>query len=373
MAESKKIYTLIILTIVFLIALYLALFAGYKDSGIHLLFKSFDVSNDADSIILTVLRYPRVLKGFIAGSCLALAGLFMQAVSKNPLAEPYLTGVSSGAGLGIVISVIYFNSMNYSLFGFAGALISSAAVILFAGISRFSAAKMILTGLSVNLFASSLISLFILMHADKSHLIMFILSGGFNSGGLVPDKTLFAVFSAALAASCFVIPKLNFLRLDEFIRELAISETELDAWYNNRLERRKELIPTLLPLVYQTGNELTAANGLILNRSKDLWGIQLLPRLVLPAVRKDCLKSSWHERPDFDLMPALTSVLHIHALNKNNDRCFSLDYDRRPSILHRTTRNRNPTNDPVKSSCDQSAFVSAVQSAAYRTVLNQHF
>lgn len=215
MAESKKIYTLIILTIVFLIALYLALFAGYKDSGIHLLFKSFDLSNDADSIILTVLRYPRVLKGFIAGSCLALAGLFMQAVSKNPLAEPYLTGVSSGAGLGIVISVIYFNSMNYSLFGFAGALISSAAVILFAGISRFSAAKMILTGLSVNLFASSLISLFILMHADKSHLIMFILSGGFNSGGLVPDKTLFAVFSAALAASCFVIPKLNFLRLDE--------------------------------------------------------------------------------------------------------------------------------------------------------------
>ena len=91
----------------------------------------------------------------------------------------------------------------------------------------------------------------------------------------------------------------NFLRLDEFIRELAISETELDAWYNNRLERRKELIPTLLPLVYQTGNELTAANGLILNRSKDLWGLQLLPRLVLArrchGVKNNCstLPMSW--------------------------------------------------------------------------------
>ncbi len=215
MTKSRKIYVILILCIIFFVTFYLALFAGYNDAGTGLFFKTFHLTDDADSIILEVLRFPRVVKAIVAGSCLALAGLIMQAVSKNSLAEPYLTGVSSGAGLGIVLSILYFNGAAYSVFGFAGALVSSLLVISFAGLSRFSIAKLILTGLSVNLFVGSLISLFILTNADKAQSMMFILSGGFSD--VISNRNLIILFLAGVIICGLLIPKLNFLRLDSNI------------------------------------------------------------------------------------------------------------------------------------------------------------
>ena len=214
MIINKKITILTILFTGTLLSLYLALYAGYNDFGYNMLWKAFHLDNDADSMILTLLRYPRALKAFIAGVCLALAGMFMQSVSKNPLAEPYITGISSGAGLGIVLSILLFNSQNYSIFGFAGALLSSAIVILFSGLSRFSITKLILIGLSMNIFVSALISLIILVNPNKSYTMMIILSGGVTNNEIISNKVLFIVFLIVLALSALIVPKLNYLRLD---------------------------------------------------------------------------------------------------------------------------------------------------------------
>lgn len=214
MIINKKITILTILFTGTLLSLYLALYAGYNDFGYNMLWKAFHLDNDTDSMILTLLRYPRALKAFIAGVCLALAGMFMQSVSKNPLAEPYITGISSGAGLGIVLSILLFNSQNYSIFGFAGALLSSAIVILFSGLSRFSITKLILIGLSMNIFVSALISLIILVNPNKSYTMMLILSGGVTNNEIISNKVLFIVFLIVLALSALIAPKLNYLRLD---------------------------------------------------------------------------------------------------------------------------------------------------------------
>ncbi len=219
MIKNKKLIIITILFIIMLLSLYLAIYAGYKDLGLNLLKKAFNIGNDPDSLILNLLRYPRAFKALVAGSCLALAGMFMQAVSKNPLAEPYITGISSGAGLGIVLSVLLFNSVNYSLFGFFGALISSALVIIFAGFSRFSITKLILIGLSVNIFFSSLISLIILVNPLKSYTMMLILSGGITTNEVISDKILLLMFIIGLILSGIFIPKLNYLRLDSELLE----------------------------------------------------------------------------------------------------------------------------------------------------------
>ena len=126
MSKTKKISVIIVLFIILIISLYLAMYAGYKDIGINMLCKAFNLGDDTESVILSILRYPRALKAFIAGCCLALSGMFMQSVSKNPLAEPYITGISAGAGLGIVLSILLFNSANYSAFGFILLCIYSA-------------------------------------------------------------------------------------------------------------------------------------------------------------------------------------------------------------------------------------------------------
>ena len=227
MSINKKNIIILILFILFLFSLYMAIYAGYNNNGIRLFEKSFNLSNDTDSIILKILRYPRAFKSIIAGTSLALAGLFMQAVSKNPLAEPYITGVSSGAAMGIVISLIYFNGMNYSLFGFIGAIISSLIVICFAGLNRFSISKLILTGLSVNLFTGSIISLYILTNPQKAQSLMLILSGGFSSNEIISNKTLFVIFMFAFVISLFIISKLNFFRLDENITKSIAKEKNI--------------------------------------------------------------------------------------------------------------------------------------------------
>ena len=219
MTKTKKITTIFVLLIILLISLYLAMYAGYKDFGYNMLYKAFNLGEDTDSMILTILRYPRALKAFIAGGCLALAGMFMQSVSKNPLAEPYITGISAGAGLGIVLSILLFNSSNYSIFGFIGALISSALVIVFSGLSRFSITKLILIGLSMNIFVSSLISLIILVNPLKSYMMMLILSGGVTNNEIISNKMLVIVFCLLMIASAIFIPKLNYLRLDSELLE----------------------------------------------------------------------------------------------------------------------------------------------------------
>jgi iron complex transport system permease protein len=154
---------------------------------------------------------------------LALAGLFMQAITKNPLAEPYITGISSGAGLAIVLSILFFGGSNFSIWGFCGAFVSSIVVILFAGLNRFSLTKLILVGLSVNIFVSSLISLLILTNGEKAYPLMIILSGGLTNNTVVSDWQFIALFVFALLACVFVIPKLNFLRLD---RDLVMSSSQ---------------------------------------------------------------------------------------------------------------------------------------------------
>ena len=221
MSKSKKILLILILAIVFVIALYLCAYAGNDGLGFGLLKKSFDLGNDTESILLEVLRFPRVVKAVIAGACLALSGMMLQAVSKNPLAEPFITGISAGAGLGIVLSVLLFSGFAYSLFGFVGALIASIFVILFCGIGKFSVTKLILTGLSVNMFASSIISFIMLTNPDKTYVLTYLLTGNVSENTGVSDLTLFVLFAVMIVLSAVMIPKMNFLRLeDDFLPEL---------------------------------------------------------------------------------------------------------------------------------------------------------
>lgn len=212
--NKHKIYIILVLLAIFVVTLYIAAFAGYKDCGFHLFKKAFSLNGDADSLLLEVLRFPRVIKAVIAGSCLALSGMFMQSVSKNPLAEPYITGISSGAGLGILLSVLMFNGVNYSCFGFVGALIAAIAVICICGLNALSVSKLILIGLSVNMFVGSIISFIVMTNPDKAYSMMFLLSGGISESFDI-DFSLSALFFISLIASMVLVPKLNFLILDE--------------------------------------------------------------------------------------------------------------------------------------------------------------
>ncbi len=214
MKNKKGILIFLALIFIFALGIYLCLF--YK------------LDETTKEIVLNLIRIPAVIKAIIAGSCLSLSGMTLQTISKNPLADPYLTGLSSGAGLFIVLSILFFNGMNYSLFGFIGALIIAFLVILLSGFSKFSITKLILIGLSINLFVSSIISFLIITNPTKAYSMSLILTGGFSNADISINSLLILFFFAIVLFGVFT-PKLNLLRLDN---KLIFSSKKEENLYN---------------------------------------------------------------------------------------------------------------------------------------------
>jgi iron complex transport system permease protein len=121
-----------------------------------------DATGPAADIVLRV-RLPRVLLGGLVGACLAVAGVLFQAMLRNPLADPYVLGVSGGAALGgiLVLSLGSAVGLGYAAVppaAFAGGILTTAMLYAIAGVnSRVSTTSLLLTGVVFNAFASAAI------------------------------------------------------------------------------------------------------------------------------------------------------------------------------------------------------------------------
>ena len=114
-----------------------------------------------DKEILFNLRLPRVLSAFLVGGGLALAGAIFQGLFRNPIADSYLLGVSSGASLGAAAAIVFklasplASFAAVSVFAFAGSLAALALVFYFGHRQGgFSIFRFLLSGLGVGLFLS---------------------------------------------------------------------------------------------------------------------------------------------------------------------------------------------------------------------------
>ncbi|MDQ1152810.1 iron ABC transporter permease [Brevundimonas sp. SORGH_AS_0993] len=119
---------------------------------------AFDPTN-SDHLLIRYLRLPRTLVAIVTGAALGAAGVVMQALTRNPLAEPGLLGVNAGAAAGVVVAIAGFGGLGVagSIFGgLVGATLAGLAVILLGGLmGRFNPVRLVLTGsaLSVILLA----------------------------------------------------------------------------------------------------------------------------------------------------------------------------------------------------------------------------
>jgi len=114
-----------------------------------------------DSIVWD-LRLPRVLTAGAVGAGLALAGVVMQSITRNPLADPYLLGLSSGASLGAVAVLLLGSALLLPVAAFLGAMIALAATLLLAGaFGRITPGRTVLAGIAVSALAGAITSLII--------------------------------------------------------------------------------------------------------------------------------------------------------------------------------------------------------------------
>lgn len=140
--------------------------------------------------IILRLRLPRALIAMQVGLCLALAGGTMQGLFKNPLADPYIIGISSGAAVGAAGAILLGVGWNQAgamllpLAAFAGALGSLLLVYLLASSGgRLPVLNLLLAGIAVSTFLGAIVSLLMFFSGQQLQQVVFWLMGGFGGRG----------------------------------------------------------------------------------------------------------------------------------------------------------------------------------------------
>lgn len=153
--------------------------------------------------ILYELRLPRVLLALCVGMGLTLSGLIMQAIVQNPLADPYILGVSSGAYFGAAAGLFLglgslFGTVAIGACSFGGALLVSALVIGFARRENGDLSNLLLGGLAMGLVFSSLAGFLVYKASDKEGMeaVTFWLMGSVTNAPLPQVLVLCAVVGA---------------------------------------------------------------------------------------------------------------------------------------------------------------------------------
>jgi len=134
------------------------------------------------SEIIWQIRLPRLLTAMIVGTALSVSGYLLQTLSRNQLADPYLTGVSSGAGVAVALAMmLHFDFSFVPLAAFTGGLISSLIVAFLArGPAGLSITRLLLSGVGLSAICSGLIMMLMTNFANlaQSQGIFFWLAGG---------------------------------------------------------------------------------------------------------------------------------------------------------------------------------------------------
>lgn len=175
-------------------------------------------SKPAWSHIVVESRLPQALTALLGGSALAVSGLMLQTLFKNPLSGPSILGISDGANLGVAIVMLYFSAGSYitTIFAaFVGAAVVLAVIILFSK-KVHNNVMLLIIGIMMGYLASSVISILNLRAtADKVH--QYVLWGmGDFTGVSIEKLPYFALFTiAGLLAAVALIKPLNALLLGE--------------------------------------------------------------------------------------------------------------------------------------------------------------
>ncbi|MCR5612371.1 iron ABC transporter permease [Treponema sp.] len=142
-----------------------------------------------DFLVITKIRVPRILLSVVCGALLGGTGAVFQGLFRNPLADPGIMGVSSGATFGAVISGFFpiaaFSFLSpVSVFAFLGAALSALCVFLFSKIFKeTSGVTLLLSGTAVGTFFSAIASIILLMREKDLHSFYAWTTGSFNAKG----------------------------------------------------------------------------------------------------------------------------------------------------------------------------------------------
>jgi len=175
--------------------------------------------------ILNNIRLPRTIVAALVGINLSLSGAILQAVMKNPLADPHIIGISSGAGLAGISVMLLFPEKNFAItpVAFLGAMSAAILIYILAWKNGIRPVRIILAGVAVSAFLGAGISSLMILNSDKVHGALMWMVGGlsarsWNHVEIILPYTIFGTLIAFLGAKY-----LNVLALgDETAKSLGL-------------------------------------------------------------------------------------------------------------------------------------------------------
>ena len=208
----KRLLFISVPLLVFLvISIFLGISMGPTGNGfnavIQSLFRLPLETKDANSmmtVIIWQIRLPRALLSALVGAALSLGGLVFQALLRNPLAEPYILGISGGSAIGAIIGILMGLSgfPGVSITAFAGSMATLVFILaMSSGQTILKKDSLLLSGVMLNAFCSAVIMFLIsLTHDSRLHNIMFWLMGNLSMADIRQVGIL-----AMTLVPCFVI------------------------------------------------------------------------------------------------------------------------------------------------------------------------
>jgi iron complex transport system permease protein len=192
-------------------------------------------TDDATARIILATRLPRIVLALAVGAAMGLAGLASQTLFRNPLASPYVMGVSSGAAVGAVFGMLLVGK----LIGFAGVPALSVAsglavtggVFLLARRGHHFGQSLLLAGIAVSAFCSALTAAALYLAGERLQTLVFWLMGGMWQATWRDVLMMAPVTAACLAASLFLAPAMDVALVgDRSARDLGVNVRRLQNW-----------------------------------------------------------------------------------------------------------------------------------------------
>lgn len=223
LTPNKLVVRIAATLLVLLAVMFACSLTGTEKVSLKAVFSGAETAVNPDYEIFVRVRMPRILLGAIVGAALACSGVVFQALLRNPLADPYILGISSGAGLGAMIAVVsgvsltLFGRSPIAIFAFAGAL---GTVWLVWVIGRFTGkfhlTGLLLAGVVVNAFFSAVI-MFLTSVAKSDHVYatIFWLMGNMTEEDFLVLWTAAGCVLAGIVALFYLSPQLNALSFGE--------------------------------------------------------------------------------------------------------------------------------------------------------------
>jgi iron complex transport system permease protein len=222
----KKISAFIVVGILLVLAVLFSVSVGSVNIPLGDILRGIMEEETGSIGIIRTIRIPRVIMGILVGANLSVAGVLLQGVMRNPLADPGITGISSGASVVVMLIMLYFPASAHMipLYGFLGGMLACIMIYSLAWKSGITAVRIILAGVAVNAILGGISSMISILNSENLAGVLTWMNGNLGKKSW-NEVRLMAVYTAVgLALAIPMAKSCNLLALgDKNVKSLGIN------------------------------------------------------------------------------------------------------------------------------------------------------